>query len=697
MKTLHLLLLLVLALAAGAAPISDTTVRQAAARIDRLLDRDLQTAGLKPTGRIDDATFVRRSYLGIIGRIPSFDETTRFLDDPSEDKRHALIDELVDSPGFDSHLFNWTADLLRLQTNQEQFGVGWHLWLRKSLAENKSWNDMVSSMLSSTGHCSTDPAVGYYLRDRNMQLDNFSNTMQVFLGRQIGCAQCHDHPFDDWSQYDYYQMAAFGGGFQYRSQEATMAARKAAMALVKQPEKPRAKPAPASFAPNKKKKNQASDAARQAAREEARRKEQAKREEKKRQQAFQNEIKKVASTFRPLFGDFNRNAVFDNPDSLLKLPADYQYKDAKPGSKVQAETLFGTKLKGVAPEDRRDAFASWVASPENPYFTKVIANRMWQRTFGFGLVDPVDDWNDDSETLHPEVLAYLETTMKGADYNLREFLRILFHTRLFQRECLDEEPAMGMPMAFRGPVLTRMSAEQIFDSFLVLRTGEINDTGSQKFQRTWDDYQKRISNLLNAPPRDLLILAESAKQGEAAKRKAQSDVRNAQKQLADAETPQQRKAAQGKIAAAKTRLSASRKMEMPVMRNTRVGSSKSDGPRRASEYPAPFALGTMVREFGGSDRQTPSSSHTTATVPQALALLNDPKTDIVANKKSRLARALMKCDTGEERIDHLFLTLFSRTPSEAERSRYKAMANDPMQLRDLARAMLTSNRFLFIQ
>ncbi len=63
-----------------------------------------------------------------------------------------LVDALVSSPGFDSHLFNWTADLLRIQTNQEQFGLGWHVWLRKSLSEDKPWDDLVREMLSSNGH-----------------------------------------------------------------------------------------------------------------------------------------------------------------------------------------------------------------------------------------------------------------------------------------------------------------------------------------------------------------------------------------------------------------------------------------------------------------------------------------------------------------------------------------------------------------
>lgn len=696
MKSFLLFLLPVLGLVASAAPLPDKTVRQAANHIDHLLEKDLKAAGLQPTGRIDDATFLRRAYLGIIGRIPSLEETNAFLENDAKDKRHELIDQLVDSPGFDSHLFNWAADLLRLQTNQEQFGLGWHVWLRQSIAEDKSWSAMANEMLAATGHTSIDPAVGYYLRDRNMQLDNFSNTMQVFLGRQIGCAQCHDHPFDDWSQYEYYQMAAFGGGFQYRSQEAYEVARKAAQSMVAKPEA-KNEPEVRSFAPKKKTKNNAEEARREA-RKKRERQQQAMREKNRQQQAFQTKIRQVSNNLRPLFRDFNRNAVFDNPKAFLELPDDYQYKDAKPGEAVPAETLFGSRVEDVAPEDRRTVFAEWVSSPDNPYFTKVIANRMWQRTFGFGLVEPIDDWKEDSETRHPEVLAYIEKAMRGADYSLRDFLRMLYHTRLFQRECLDEEPAMGVPLAFRGPVLTRMSAEQIFDSFLVLRSGEVNDSATPKFQTTWDDYRKEVADLMNAPARDLLVLAESAKQGEARRIEAQAQVRAAQKQLAQARNGEQRKAAQRAVAKAREDLTKARNQEMPVMRNLRVRAPKSNIPLRASEHPAPFQLGTMMREFGGSDRETPSSGNTTATVPQALGLLNDPQTDLFADgKKSRIARELLGIDSPEERVDHLWLTLFACEPTPAERSRYVPLAEDPIQLRDLARAMLTSNRFLFIQ
>lgn len=391
------------ALGVATAPAKTLTGKQAqdaAARIDHLIAADLKVANLRPNGRIDDGTFLRRAYLGIIGRIPTEEESSAFLADPSTKKRESLVDTLIASPGFDSHLFNWTADLLRIQTKQEQFGLGWHVWLRKSLSENKPWDVIVREMLSSTGHASKNPAVGYYLRDRNMQLDNFSNTMQVFLGRQIGCAQCHDHPFDDWSQFEYYQMAAFGGGFQYRSTDAQDTVRKAAMDLRSETD---------GKTPDTAKGKKGKKVALREA-----------------QKNRGNDLKKVNKLLQPVFKDFNKNAVFDDSNRSLHLPEDYQYKDAKPNSEVAPETLFGEQLANVPPEQRREVFAKWLTSPENPYFTKVIANRLWARTFGHGLLDPVDDWKEDSKPAHPEVLAFLETSMKAVDYDLRQFCRILF-------------------------------------------------------------------------------------------------------------------------------------------------------------------------------------------------------------------------------------------------------------------------------
>jgi len=685
MKFTHWLLLLssTVVSVAQAKPLPEAVVVQAAARIDFLLNEDLARAKLKPNPVADDATFLRRSYLGIVGRIPSQEEASAFLADISPRKRDALVEQLVASPGFDSHLFNWAADLLRVQTRQDQFGLGWHVWLRKSLADDKPWNTLVAEMLASNGHCTTNPAVGYYLRDRNMQLDNFSNTMQVFLGRQIGCAQCHDHPFEDWSQREYYQMAAFGGGIGYRSREARDTVRKA-VEEVSTASRDKAPQVPPDTVPVVRGgKNDKGNA-------------QAKEEKREKEKLVRN----LSKQFSPLFKELDKNAILDEPNLKLRLPPDYKYKDGKPGEVVMPETLFGPKVANVAPSDRRASFAAWVVSPENPYFTKTIANRLWQRVFGLPLLGmSVDDLKDDSASFHPELVKYLDTTMKGANYDLRQFLRILYRTRLFQRECLTEEPAMGEPLAFRGPLLTRMSAEQLYDSFLVLTQGEINDSPSPNFAETWATYGKEVGSLLRVSSRDLVVLAESARQGEELLRKAQSDLRDAQKALSDAATPEARKKAQADYFDARSRFQDAREQADPLksMQMKKKSGDKNSNLLRASEQPAPFNPGSLVREFGGSDRQTPSSSNTQATIPQALALLNNPKTDIGDGKKSRLTKALVKLPSPEARLDYLFLTIFAQHPTAAEKQRYLSAAGNDAALRDLASAMLTSNRFIFIQ
>lgn len=672
-----------------AGPLSAEELRGIAGQIDRLVERDLQRDGLEPMPLADDPTFLRRAYLGIVGRIPTEAEAREFLEstgggsgaggDEDDKRRSRLIDQLTASPGFDSHLFNWTADLLRVQTNNQKHGLGWHVWLRRSLAEDKPWNQLVNEMLSAEGHCVDDPAVGYYLRDRNMQLDNFSNSMQVFLGRQIGCAQCHDHPFDDWSQFDYYQMAAFTGGFNYRSRDADEKLHRLAVDTL-----PDAPPARAVTERNQPRPGK---------------QEQAQRKRKLQQQRNRN-IQQAKRKFRPLFNEFHRNALVDDPRRKLKLPEDYQYPDAEPESAVAPETRFGPRVGGVAAEDRRASFADWVTHRENPYFAKVIANRLWRRTFGHGLHEPVDDWKEDSEPAHPEVLALLEKAMRDVDYDLRQFQRILFHTRIFQRQSDPGEPAMGVAAPVRGPTLRRMSAEQLFDSFLVLRSGDGCDEPTLRHAHRWQHHCEEVHLMLEASTEELVEVSKEVKQADKALRKAQSDLREAQRSLAEATEPEQRKAIRGDIEELRKRVQSLRRERDPLQAFAspdRDRKRENNNRLRASEHPAPFRPGTLVREFGGSDRQTSASRHTTATIPQALALLNDPKTDVIAHSKTRLARQLTKLESPSARLDLLFHTLYARPPSADEAERFGPLTEDPTALRDLTRAMLTSNEFLFIR
>ena len=669
LRLLPIFLSLTIPVLAAPLPLEETL--KMANKVDQLIEADLKAKDLEPNHLISDEVFVRRAYLDIVGRIPTPQEAMGFLDSKRPDKRSRLVEELVASPGYDSASFNYFADLLRLQSTREKYGLGWHVWLRQSLADDKPWDDMVYEMLSADGLTAKNPAVGYYLRDRGMLLDNVSNTMQVFLGHQIGCAQCHDHPFDKWTQMEYYELASFSAGIEYRSQEA----RNAIMDLTKAL-KPKQAPL---------KKN-------------ADRGQLKRRAERDRKFARQ-----VQQEYRSLYQDFNRNEIYENHRKKhLALPDDYAYEDGEPGELIPPATLFGDKVRDVSPENRRQAFAEWVTSG-NDYFGKVFANRLWDRTFGHGLVDPVDNWSQEAETAHPKVLAYLEHVMKKVDFRPREFERVLYHTKLFQRAADLEESIPGSAISFTGPQLRRMRAEEMYDSLLVLTYGNVDDNINSSMAERWESYQENTENLLAASPKELVKLDKEVDRLEEQRLEYQRKSRELNlkmrtaKQEGDQKTASRlaKQAAALKKEASRVRKEAPSMVSMVSMRGNY--GTKTQKHMRASEYPTPFKPSHLVRQFGGSDRNIPESSDSHASVPQALTLLNGYIATTTENRKSKTFEALAEMSNAEARLDYLFLAYYGAYPTEEEKEQFLPLAGDKDGLFTLARAMLTSKRFLFVQ
>src|SRR5262249_5866930 len=181
----------------------------------KLVLAGLAKAGQKPNAPASDEEFVRRIYLDIAGRIPTAEETLSFVQDKSSAKRAALIDRLLVSPGHRSQMFNWLADMLRVRDRIVPLGLKFYAyeeWLKDELAANRAWDKTVYDMLTADGRILTNGPSGYLVRDQNMPLDSLSNTLTVFLGANIACAQCHDHPLAGWSQRQFYELAAFYGG-----------------------------------------------------------------------------------------------------------------------------------------------------------------------------------------------------------------------------------------------------------------------------------------------------------------------------------------------------------------------------------------------------------------------------------------------------------------------------------------------------
>ena len=183
--------------------------------IDAILAKGYSKNKVKPLPLADDATFVRRAHLQVGGRIPTYQETIGFLESNDPQKQSGLIDRILNSEAYDSHTFNWWADLLRIQSpsrsggaNNVGGGVSYAIWMMNAIRQNMPFDEVARKLITAKGYPWNNGAVGYYMRDAGMPLDNMSNTTQVFLGTQIVCAQCHNHPFEKWSQDNYYGIAA---------------------------------------------------------------------------------------------------------------------------------------------------------------------------------------------------------------------------------------------------------------------------------------------------------------------------------------------------------------------------------------------------------------------------------------------------------------------------------------------------------
>jgi hypothetical protein len=436
---------------------AETEVSAAAAEIDALLARDWAANGLTPNAPADDNVFVRRIYLDVVGRIPTTREAEEFLASREDGRREALINKLLDSEGYVQNYFHYWADVLRVQTKGQRTGPAYVHFVKDALRSNKPYDMFVREMIAGEGKAWSDGAIGYYTRDRGMPLENMASTVRVFMGTRIECAQCHNHPFDKWTQKQFYEMAAFTFGVQIRDfgggvtggisdlvRDQDMAIR----TTFKQPEWP---------------KNPTTEAERL---------------------AYWAEVEKVGrarqaaeETLRQAERLYNQSLYRGNPhypkvtfDERRKvtLPPNYKYDDAKPKSVVEANVMMGHTCEPLPSETRVQAYARWLANPANDRFNKVVVNRLWKKAFGQALIEPLDDLTDTTLAMNPELLSHLEKLMVSLKYDMKAYLRILFNTSTYQRQASHEELAPGTACHFTGPLLRRMTAEQLWDSFVTL-------------------------------------------------------------------------------------------------------------------------------------------------------------------------------------------------------------------------------------
>jgi hypothetical protein len=662
----RLIILLFVVLCVSGALGGEFETGEAARKIDALLAADWQRLHLQPNPPAADEVIVRRLYLDIAGRIPTLEETREFVGSKDADKRGKLVDQLLASDGYASAMFNYWADILRLTDNT--FGrlsaQAYAEYVKRSLKEDKPYDQFVRELVTTEGGVWDSGTIGFYMRDDN-KLDHLAYTVQVFLGTSIICAQCHNHPFDKWTQLDYYGMAAFLYG------------RGRGTGPLETP----------------------------AQLEELRKK----RISKEDYNMARNSLRETTNRLLYIAIGFTRE--------LPALPQDYRYSDAKPGQRIPTKTMFGREAIPADDLTRTTAFAQWMTSPENPRFSNVIANRLWKKVFGAGLMEPVDELRDSTVASHPALMEYLTRLMIAKKYSLKDYLRVLYKTSTYQRAAGAKELAPGETYHFTGPLLRRMSAEEIWDSLVTLTKGNVDGEISEEneqLHRYLDDL-KAVMNAFYGMSIETLI--------EAAKRNAESSI-VVRKNALLAQSLEAVK--RGDTEAANNLTREARKLEKQnsdefadailgplvglerlhrvqkgyIDERMKVAESGSlDLSRRASEVSSPARPGHFLRAFGQSDREDISSARSDATVPQALALLNGAALEKLSSPQSRLSQQLAEAATPREKLETLYAALLSRKPNASESALLDAVMRERGEqgISDVTHALLTGAQFLFVQ
>jgi hypothetical protein len=370
------------------------------ADVDQLTDAAWAAAGVTPAATSGDAEYARRVTLDVIGRIPTPDEAERFFSDQAPDKRARLVDRLLASPEYAEH---WADVALDLFVGQEFRKPGLEKRLEpraffaSAFRENKPYDRMVREMLTFSGEIVPNGPgvfVASHVKGGGPEM-MASAAARLFLGVQIQCAQCHDHPYDDrYKQEDFYGLVA------YFARTKTKQEKPAAPALVPAAATAAAAKPPAAGA------NQLAAAPAVAG------------------DATMAGGDKASADKSG--GDNNNKVftVFDKPNGQAK----FKKSGANADTVVQPK-FFGRQIPPLPGEGRRDTLARAVVASD--LFAKTFVDRTWAQLFGRGIVEPWDDLGGEHDPGHPPLLQRLAEDFRASGYDIKHLLRLLVSSKAY--------------------------------------------------------------------------------------------------------------------------------------------------------------------------------------------------------------------------------------------------------------------------
>jgi hypothetical protein len=388
------------------------------AAIDAVIQAEWKKEGVLPAAPVDDARFLRRVYLDVVGTIPPAQVVSDFLADKSPDKRARAVEALLDSPKYAENWTNyWNHTLMNGRVENARFvdRGSFKRWLYDQFDQNVHWDKFVYNLITASGQNSAggpggrgmanlksvamvDPDTGakingatnWILKYQGKPEDLSGNASRIFLGVQIQCAQCHDHKTEKWKQDDFRRFTA---------------------CFVNS----RPRPIVAD---------------------------------------------KMAKDYRVELIDVNRPFMPRGRNPKMIEAA----KNAQPYLLASPAALDGTDFSATA--NRRQALAAWMTAPENPWFAEAIVNRLWSHFLGRGFIEPVDDFRPSNPAIMPDLLKRIADDFVANDYDLKHLIKTICATQVYQLSATATgKPDQGNTLWARYR-LTQMTPDETLDAVI---------------------------------------------------------------------------------------------------------------------------------------------------------------------------------------------------------------------------------------
>lgn len=389
-----------------APPATADTPPIVAVKADEILRQEVPATAPTANAVVSDELYLRRAHLDIVGRLPSPGENTAFVLDPAEDKRAKLVERLLADERYGINWGRYWRDVIMYRKTQEQAPFAYTqpltTYLQDELNANSPWSKIATDMITASGDALENGACGLIVAQQGMPEDVTAEVSRIFLGVQISCAQCHDHPTDRWKREQFHQMAAFFPRISSRI-------------IFMQ-------------------------------------------EERK----FAVSVNVNDNPFMRRPGMFNNMRRFGTPEHYM---SDLQNPQARGTLMEPVLFATGDKLPlGTRDADRRGTLAQWITAKDNPFFAKAFVNRMWSELVGEGFYEPVDDIGPDRQANAPQTLEYLAGQFAASNYDVKWLFQTILATKAYQMPSASRRGPEDPP--FQANVSQRLRADVIYDNLL---------------------------------------------------------------------------------------------------------------------------------------------------------------------------------------------------------------------------------------